>query len=91
VRAARLRGLLDVLRAADATSTVTTFSHGDASVSNALFADSSSVLLIDWDSAGFREFGWDLACLWVDVVLRNGRKDLEEAVHSFVSFSGTGS
>jgi hypothetical protein len=38
--------------------------HGDVSVSNALFT-ADEALLIDFDSAGMRPAGWDLACLSV--------------------------
>ena len=47
------------------------FAHGDISATNALFT-TAGVVLIDFDSAGRRPLGWDIACLDVHLAREHG-------------------
>ena len=56
------------------------FAHGDISTGNVLGTPDHRVWLIDFDSAGRRPRGWDLACLDVDLRLEAGNDEAMAAV-----------
>jgi thiamine kinase-like enzyme len=56
------------------------FAHGDISTGNVLGTPDHRVWLIDFDSAGRRPCGWDLACLDVDLWLEAGNDEAMAAV-----------
>jgi hypothetical protein len=65
------------------------WAHGDISVANTLMNEQGEVLLIDLDSSGPRPPGWDMACLWVHLVLENKNQVVyDEALSSATAVGG---
>lgn len=66
--------MVERVRAATPDPTTWVYGHGDAGLSNAL-ATATGVWLIDFDSAGLVPVGWDMATMYLHLVLTLGRAD----------------